>query len=62
MAKDGHDRAVEIEDESGAPFGLMNKMLQQSIVDTVQLLPKNRLVPAAKIGAEFADPGSSVSQ
>src|SRR5215831_12214774 len=40
MAKDGHDRAVEIEDESGAPFGLMNEMLQQSIVDTVQLLPK----------------------
>jgi hypothetical protein len=40
MAKDGHDRAVKVEDESRATFRSMNEMLQQSIVDTMKLLPK----------------------
>jgi hypothetical protein len=40
MAKDGHDRAVEVEDKSRAALRFMNEMLQHSIVDTMKLLPK----------------------
>jgi hypothetical protein len=40
MAEDGHDRAVEIKDESGAVIGQMDERLQQSIVYAMQLFPK----------------------
>jgi hypothetical protein len=40
MAEDGDDSAVEIEYQSGSAIWHVDKVVQQSIIDGVQLLPE----------------------
>jgi hypothetical protein len=40
MSEDGDDRAIQIEDQTGTRMRLVDERLQQSIVKSMQLLPK----------------------
>ena len=40
MSKDGHDGAIQVKNQSRSVLGLMDKMLQQPVVHTMELLPK----------------------
>jgi len=40
VSEDRHHCTVEIEDKAGAVLGPVNKILQQSIVDAMELFPE----------------------
>ena len=41
VSEDGHDGAVEVENQPGALRGLMKEMIQQSVIDAMQVLPES---------------------
>ena len=55
MAEDGHDRAVEIEDEARAVIELMDEGFQHSIVYAIQLFPESLRCMDEKASTRFAD-------
>lgn len=62
VAEVGDHRAVEIEDKARAMVGQMDKMLQQSIVNAMKLLPQTGWGPGEGIGAASVNPESSAGR
>ena len=40
VSKDGHDGAIEVENQPGAESGLMKEMIEQAVVDAMPVLPE----------------------